>query len=175
MSSADVFITLRSAIIILSLRRLIRSRPRIYALTSRNKILAVYFGSLSLTRLVVSLVSYLQPVTFLLLPPIPLDIFKMCTFITHPRFKLVPVAIASVFGEWLYYSNGWGNVLRITDHGKPLELSAFIVVAWCAYRSMSTLKFSAVVRTIVAQGTVYFFAMFALQIYVQLSLILEEV
>ena len=40
---------------------------------------------------------------------------------------------------------------------------------------MSTLKLSAVIRTIVAEATMYFLAMVALQIYVQLSFVLMEV
>ena len=48
-------------------------------------------------------------------------------------------------------------------------------MAWCAYRGMSVLRLSVVVRTIVTEGTIYFLAMFALQIYIQLSFILMEV
>ena len=56
-----------------------------------------------------------------------------------------------------------------------IDLSAFLVVAWCAYRNMSTLKLSAVIRTIVAEATMYFLAMVALQMYVQLSFVLMKV
>jgi len=58
---------------------------------------------------------------------------------------------------------------RLLIKRKHIELSAFVVVAWCAYRNVNTLKFSAVVRTIVAEATIYFLAMVALQIYIQLS------
>ena len=40
---------------------------------------------------------------------------------------------------------------------------------------MPILRLSALVRTIVTEGTIYFLAMFAMQIYVQLSYILMEV
>ena len=40
---------------------------------------------------------------------------------------------------------------------------------------MNTFKFSAIVRTIVAEATIYFLAMVALQIYIQISLVLMEV
>jgi len=40
---------------------------------------------------------------------------------------------------------------------------------------MNTLKFSAVIRTIVAEGTIYFIAMVALQIFILLSFILMGV
>ena len=63
-------------------------------------------------------------------------------------------------------SDCWRRFLITRKH---LELSAFVIVAWCAYRNVNTLKFSAVVRTIVAEATIYFLAMVALQIYIQLS------
>ena len=40
---------------------------------------------------------------------------------------------------------------------------------------MSVFRLSAVVRTIVTEGTIYFLAMVTLQIYIQLSLALMEV
>jgi len=40
---------------------------------------------------------------------------------------------------------------------------------------MRTLRISAVIRTIVAEATIYFLAMVALQIYIQLSYVLMEV
>jgi len=61
---------------------------------------------------------------------------------------------------------------RLLITGKHLDLSAFVVVAWCAYRHVNTLKFSVVIRTIVAEATIYFLAMVALQVYVQLGFIL---
>ena len=63
----------------------------------------------------------------------------------------------------------------MADDGKHLELSAFLVIAWCAYRNMSTLKLSVVIRTIVTEATIYFLAMVAMQIYVQISFVLTEV
>ncbi|KAF9646554.1 hypothetical protein BDM02DRAFT_3118500, partial [Thelephora ganbajun] len=63
------------------------------------------------------------------------------------QFKLVPNAIGTAF-----------------------ELSAFFVIIWCMYRNKSALKFSALIRTIVAEATVYFLVMVAVQTYVQLSI-----
>jgi len=68
-------------------------------MTLKNKILVVYFGTLALARLVMGLASFLHPVTFLDLPPIPIEAFNLCPTVAHPRFKLVPVSIATVFGE----------------------------------------------------------------------------
>ena len=55
------------------------------------------------------------------------------------------------------------------------ELSAFLVIVWCTYREKSTLKFSALIRRIITEATIYFLAMVALQIYIQVSLVLTEV
>ena len=64
---------------------------------------------------------------------------------------------------------------EIANHGEILELSAFLVIAWWVGRNMRTLRISAVIRTIVAEATIYFLAMVALQIYIQLSYVLMEV
>ena len=46
-----------------------------------------------------------------------------------------------------------------------VELSAFIVIVWYICRDKTTLKFSALIRTIVTEATVYFLAMVAMQTY----------
>ena len=51
-----------------------------------------------------------------------------------------------------------------------LDISAFLVIVWYTYYHKSALKFSALIRTIVTEATIYFLAMIALQMYVQLSL-----
>jgi len=56
-----------------------------------------------------------------------------------------------------------------------LELSAFLVIVWCAYRNKGTLKLSALVRTIVAEATIYFLVMVAAQTYIQLSISVVKV
>lgn len=73
------------------------------------------------------------------------------------------------------FSSRLCKIPRIAVHGKNLDLSAFLVVAWCAYRNISTVKLSVVVRTIVAEATMYFLAMVAVQIYVQLSYVFTKV
>ena len=65
--------------------------------------------------------------------------------------------------------------LRIADYEVHLELSAFLVIVWYTYRNKSALKFSALVRTIAAEATVYFLVMVTAQVYIQLSLSLMEV
>ena len=64
---------------------------------------------------------------------------------------------------------------KIADCGGHLELSAFLVIVWYTILDKRMLKLSGLVRTIVAEATIYFIAMVAIQIYVQLSLNLMEV
>ena len=65
--------------------------------------------------------------------------------------------------------------MRIVDCMEHLELSAFLVICWYTYRNKTALKFSGLVRTIIAEATIYFLAMIAVQMYVQISLNLMEV
>ena len=101
LTSSDVFITLRYIVLILPFGQLIRFRLhiRIYAVTFRNKILAVYFGVLALTKLAVSLASFVEHVTNLHLPSIPLDVFNLCAVFAPLPFRLVPIVIGTVFGK----------------------------------------------------------------------------
>lgn len=66
-------------------------------------------------------------------------------------------------------------MLRITDCGKHSELSAFLAIVWYTYRGEGALRFSALARTILAEGTIYFFVIVAVQTYVLLSVNLMEV
>lgn len=106
LSSSDIFITLRYDLFVSFLSRMIRFRLRVYAITFRNKILAAYFGTLVLARLTVSLASsFVQPVIFTDLPPIPINTFGFCPIVAHLRFRLIPSAIGTAFGEclcWFY-------------------------------------------------------------------------
>ena len=54
--------------------------------------------------------------------------------------------------------------------GNHVDLSAFLVIVWHTYGNKSTLEFSALVRTLVTEATVYFPVMISVQIYTQLSL-----
>ena len=51
-----------------------------------------------------------------------------------------------------------------------IETSAFAVVIWYTYRDQNMLRFSALVRTIVKQATIYFIVIVAVQIYLQVYL-----
>ena len=66
-------------------------------------------------------------------------------------------------------------MLNIADRGEHLDLSAFLVIARYTYCNKRVLKFSALIRAIVAEASIYFIAMIAMQIYVQLSVSLTQV
>jgi len=121
---------------------------RVYAITFRNKRLAVYFGTLILARFTIGLVAaFIKPPTILEFPLVPVDAFNQCATIVNLHLMLIPSSLGTAF-----------------------ELSAFLVIAWYTYRNKSALKFSALVRTIISEATIYFLVMIALQTYIQLSL-----
>ena len=64
---------------------------------------------------------------------------------------------------------------NIADGGEHPDLFAFLVIAWYTYRKKRMLQFSVVIRAIIGDASIYFIAMIALQIYVQLSLSLTKV
>ena len=85
-----------------SLNWLIRFHLRVYALTFRNKFIALYFGSLVVTKFVTLFIStHSNPVGLFDLPqiPIPLDTFDACLVIPKLRIKRVPLALSTAFGE----------------------------------------------------------------------------
>ena len=63
----------------------------------------------------------------------------------------------------------------IVDRGVHSELSAFLAIALYTYRNKSALKFSALVRTIVSEATIYVLVMVAVQTYIQISLSVMKV
>jgi len=72
-----------------------------HAITFRNKFIGAYFGTLALLRLILSLLSnLLAPVTVLDVPPLPVDTSNLCPIDLRLKFRLVPFAIATTFGEW---------------------------------------------------------------------------
>lgn len=82
--------------------RLIQFPPRIYALTFKNKLLMVYFGSMALTGFIVSVIGFSsRPPEIVTLPWLPTDSASLCTLIAIFKFKLVPLSILTTFGMWL--------------------------------------------------------------------------
>lgn len=72
---------------------------RVYAITSKNKVLLAYFGSISLTRLAVSLASNLiKPPDVIDLPLVPFNPFNLCGFVVYFQFKTVPHSLGTAFG-----------------------------------------------------------------------------
>ena len=51
-----------------------------------------------------------------------------------------------------------------------IEISVFMVIVWYTYRNKDSLKFSALVRAIIAQATIYFLVIAGVQIYLQVAL-----
>ena len=71
-----------------------------YAITSKNKILAVYFGTLVLARLIISLVTSLVKHPTAIMYGIPVDAFNLCEIIINLQFMSIPSIIGTAFGEW---------------------------------------------------------------------------
>jgi len=67
------------------------------------------------------------------------------------------------------------GTISIADRGIHAELSAFLAIAWYTYRNKGALKFSALIRTIISEATIYFMVMIAVQTYIQISLSLMKV
>jgi len=121
---------------------------RVYAVTFRNKVLVVYFGTLALARFMIALIVVLiKHPTIVGSLPVPIDAFNQCATVMDLRLMLIPSSLGTAF-----------------------ELSAFLVIAWYTYRNKSALKFSALVRTIISEATIYVLVMVALQTFIQISL-----
>ena len=104
--SSDIFFTLRC---VLPSLNLLTGRcdilPRIYALTFRNKILVVYFGTLAVARLVAAFTaSVVRPFTFVDLSQIPADAFNLCGIVVEFPFMIIPSSIGTAFGMQLRLS-----------------------------------------------------------------------
>ena len=133
--------------------------PRTYAI-SRSKVLVYYFIILALGRLATFFMGIFAP-----------EIGSRVYFIYESRIAVASVSIGTAFGEWLPTVAAKTLFTKISG----IEVSAMIVVVWYTYRNRSTLKYSALLRTIVTQATVYFLVIVAAQIYLQLSFGLQLV
>jgi len=78
------------------------------------------------------------------LPPIPIETFQLYVFTLDLQLRLIPNTIGTASGTWLFRRTFW-----------------FMTVVRYTYRDKSTLKFSAIVRTIEAEATIYFLVMVA--------------
>ena len=175
MVSSDIFITLRYVVFTCITQLSYSIPPRVYAVTRKNKILAVYLGTLVLARLIISLAStFIKHPKTIDIYAYPIDAFNMCVIITDLRPMSFPNSIGTVFGTSSICSSFWRKMLRVTDREEHLELSAFLAILWYTYRDQKMLKFSGLIRTLVGEATIYFLAMIAMQIYVQLSLNLMQ-
>ena len=150
-----------------------RFRPRLYAITFKNNTLAVYFGTLAVARLATFLVSFfVEPLSVVDLSVVPIDVFNLCAIKVNPKLLSAPISIGTAFGTWFH---SFQLNAEIADYKEHSDISAFLIIAQYTYRNKRMLKFSALVRAIVAEASIYFLAMLAMQIYVQLSVSLMQV
>ena len=59
----------------------------------------MYLGTVALARYATSLTSPLAGPVGLFDPPVPIDPFNLCLMVPRFRFKSVPIALGTVFGE----------------------------------------------------------------------------
>ena len=70
-----------------------------YAITSKNKILAVYFGTLVLARLIVSVVISIHGhPTAVIFYEASVDAFDICEIVIDLEFMSIPSVIGTAFG-----------------------------------------------------------------------------
>ena len=99
--SSDIFITLRCVVFPKPLAQLTNTfYLRIYAITSRNKILAAYFGLLALGRLALLLVMTLAiPLVASDPNALPPNVFTRCGLVKYFRLQAIPAYIGTAFGK----------------------------------------------------------------------------
>ena len=99
--SSDIFVTLRCIVFTRVFQPADPIHSRIYAITSRNKILAVYLTALVLARLSTELViTFVKPPVVVDFPLTPVGTFNLCTVTIDLRFMLIPNSIGTAFGTW---------------------------------------------------------------------------
>lgn len=95
-------IKVRRVHLLISITRPIRLSPRVYAISSKNKLLAVYLGTLASAKFIVTLASsFIRPPVIVMFPPLPVDAAKLCGYVMDFKFKLVPHSIGTTFGTHL--------------------------------------------------------------------------
>ena len=85
--------------LLVSLNQLIQFCSRVYAISSGNRVLVIYFVTLLLARMAISLVlAFAVPPGFRDLQSIPIDAFNLCGIIRDLKCMAVPYLIGTVFG-----------------------------------------------------------------------------
>ena len=105
------------------------------------------------------------------LPDIPIEAFKTCVAGGSFRLEISPHAIAVVFGEL------FSSLVATTSRSRRLvsDVSAFGAIIHFVYSNVETVRFSSLLRTIVADATVYFIMATGLQTLVLFFLSLADV
>ena len=99
MVSSDIFITLRHVVFTSIVQRSDSISPRVYAVTRKNKMLAVYLGTLVLARLIISLAStFIKHPKVIGIYPFLIDAFNLCVIVTNFRFMSTQNPIGAAFG-----------------------------------------------------------------------------
>lgn len=97
--ASDIFVMLRYIVSADMVRLIETISSRVYAITSKNRIIAVYLGTLVLAKLITNFITgFLKPPSVVPIPPIPLDFFNMCTMNVDLHLMVIPNSIGTVFG-----------------------------------------------------------------------------
>ena len=73
--------------------------PRIYAISFKNRILVVYFGTLALARLAATFAAnFAKPPVYAPLPALPIDAFGLCGVHVDLSLTFIPYSIGTAFG-----------------------------------------------------------------------------
>ena len=104
------------------------------------------------------------------LPDLPLDEFKVCAITTPFDLQIIPSVIAAVFSE-LLRAPRLPSVPQLTVS----DISAFLLILWFAYSNAVNLRLPVLLRTIVADATVYFIVAACVHAAVLLFLVLGDV
>ena len=162
---------------------------RVYAVTGRNRPLSLYLSSLICTKAVVGYyyVSGFRPngwftvkypfvrssrrMLAVLLPDIPLAVFRSCTSSGSNRLVIGIHGIGIAFGGLVNPS----SVLPVIHGGLMSDASVFGIIIWFAYSNTGVFRFSSLLRNVVTDATVYFIIAVCIQTLVLFFLLLADV
>lgn len=106
-----------------------------------------------------------------MLPDIPIDAFRTCIASGSIKIQISAHAIGAVFGELFGSPVAAASRLRQAVS----DVSAFSFIIWVAYSNAVVIRFPSLLRTVVADATVYFIIAMGLQTLVLLFLSFADV
>lgn len=112
------------------------------------------------------------------LPPIPLDAFRLCIFTHHRTLEIVFTSLSLLFGtQWIHQRlTSVVNFLETSMHTP--DFLAFSVIMFYATRSKrrsAGLKVQTLLGTVAEDATVYFLVIFTAHVVLQMTLIFGAV